>query len=210
MTAGVPATSVYPYESQWGDLACNRPLIEHGTNPAEFFDWSTDGYPSEREYLFWSRHICGLASLRSVLRAWTPEHGRLAMFELIRRAQQRGALVRDGEEVGGLFYRPFVEWVGDDFGLRGTVHPDVEAAGLLAHVQEGEVALASVSSEIRYPERPNVRRGGHLVLVHRVDGGRVVLHNPSGVPGSAENAELDVATFERFFARRGVTLAPPA
>ncbi|GAA2055390.1 hypothetical protein BJ963_003375 [Leifsonia soli] len=45
----------YPYESQWGDIACNQPLIEQGTNPATFFDWRTDGYPSEQEYLFWSQ-----------------------------------------------------------------------------------------------------------------------------------------------------------
>lgn len=210
MSGDPSRVAVFPYESQWGDLACNRPLIEEGASPAAFFDWSSDGYPSEEEYLFWSRHICGLASLRSVLRAWLPEHGSIPMYGLIRRAQEHGALVRDGDAVGGLFYRPFVEWIGEEFGIDGTVHPAVEAEELLAHVRTGGVALASVSSEIRYPDRPNTRRGGHLVLVHRVEGDSVVLHNPSGVPGSAENAELDVTAFERFFAHRGVTLAPPA
>jgi len=209
MSDDAARTFVYPYESQWGDLACNRPLVEQGVSPATFFDWSTDGYPSEQEYLFWSRHICGLASLRSVLRAWSPEHGGVAMFELIRRALVHGALTREGDTVGGLFYRPFVEWIGGEFGIAGTVHPLVESEELLERVRAGDVALASVSSEIRYPERSNTRRGGHLVLVHRVDGDRIVLHNPSGVEGSAENAELDLATFERFFAHRGVTLTKP-
>lgn len=210
MSGRVSPVVVYPYESQWGDIACNRPLIEEGADPSRFFDWATDGYPSVEEYLFWSHHVCGLASLRSVLRAWTPEHGRIAMFELVRRARRHGALTRDGDAVGGLFYRPFVEWIGEDFGIEGTVHPLVEVEGLLAHVQAGGVAVASVSPEIRYPDRPNARRGGHLVLVHRFDGDRITLHNPSGVPGTAENAELDLPTFERFFAHRGVTLTPPA
>jgi hypothetical protein len=199
----------YPYESQWGDLACNEPLIEHGTNPAIFFDWASDGYPSEAEYLFWSRHICGLACLRSVLRAWTPHQGEIAMYELIQRAQQRKALVRAEETVQGLLYQPFVDWVRDDFGIDGTVHPIVEAPGLLEHVRDGQVAFASVSSEIRYPERPNARRGGHLVLIHAVENSRITLHNPSGIGESAQNATVDVTTFERFFAHRGVTLRKP-
>jgi hypothetical protein len=202
--------SIYPYESQWGDLACNQPLIERGVSPATVFDWSTDGYPSEEAYLFWARHICGLACLRSVLRAWSPQHGDIAMFELIRRAEQRGALVRTADDVGGLYYRPFVEWVRGDFGIDGTVHPSTTAEELLGHVRAGGVALASVSSEIRYPERPNTRRGGHLVLVHGFDGDRVVLNNPSGVGASAENAGVDLRTFTRFFAERGVTLTRPA
>lgn len=198
--------SLFPYESQWGDLRCNQPLIEHGTNPAQFFDWSSDGYPSEEEYLFWSRHVCGLACLRSVLRAWLPQLGDITMFELINRAQRWGALVREDDTVGGLYYRPFVEWVLEDFGINGTVHPDIEAEPLLGYVRAGHVVFASVSSEIRYPDRPNRRRGGHLVLVHRFEGDRIVLHNPSGVGRNAQDAELDLDTFRRFFAHRGVVL----
>ncbi|MCI0157570.1 hypothetical protein KNO15_12790 [Leifsonia shinshuensis] len=200
---------LFPYESQWGDLGCNEPLIEHGENPARFFDWSSDGYPSEEEYLFWSRHICGLACLRSVLRAWSPQHGDITMFELVGRAQRWTALVREGDTVAGLYYRPFVDWVREDFGIDGAVHPDIAAEELLEHVRGGRVALASVSSEIRYPDRPNVRRGGHLVLVHRLERDRIVLHNPSGVGQSARDAELDLDTFRRFFAGRGVTLQKP-
>lgn len=202
--------SLFPYESQWGDLSCNQPLIEHGTNPARYFDWSSDDYPSEEEYLFWSRNVCGLACLRSVIRAWMPQHGDITMFELIGRAQRWGALVREDDTVGGLYYRPFVEWIREDFGIHGTVHAEIEAKPLLENVRTGHVALASVSSEIRYPDRPNTRRGGHLVLVHRFDGDRIVLHNPSGVAQNAQDAELDLDTFQRFFAHRGVTLRKPA
>jgi len=201
--------SLFPYESQWGDIACNRPLIEHGTNPAKCFDWSTEGYPSEEEYLFWSRHICGLACLQMVLRAWSPKKARIAMFDLIRRAEHHNALIREPDTVRGLYYAPFVDWIREDFAIQGTVHPHVEAEALFEYVRAGDVALASVSSEILYPERPNVRQGGHLVLVHRFERNQIVLHNPSGVGSTAQDAKLDLQTFKRFFADRGITLRKP-
>jgi hypothetical protein len=201
--------TTYPYESQWGDLACNAPLIERGESPAGFFDWRTEEYPSEAEYLFWSRHVCGLAGLRSVLRAWIPSAGALPMHELITRAVARGALTRDGDAVGGLYYRPFAEWVRDDFGIEPVVHPRIDVPELLAEVGAGRVVLASVSSEIRYPERPATRRGGHLVLVHAFDGKTATFHNPSGVGSTAADARLGVADFARFSAERGVTLVRP-
>lgn len=199
----------FPYESQWGDPDCNQPLIENGTSPTAYFDFRTDGYPSESEYLFWSRHICGLACLRSVLRAWLPDSGGIPMYELIRRAERRKALVREGPSVGGLFYQPFVEWIRDDFGIEGFVHPRLSPGEILDHLVDGRVVLASVSSEIRYPNRPNARTGGHLVLVHAFHQTRLTLHNPSGVGETSENAQLDIRSFARFFANRGVTLRRP-
>jgi hypothetical protein len=149
--------TTYPYESQWGDPACNAAVVERGEDPAGLFDWRADGYRSAEEHAFWARHVCGLAGLRSVLRAWIPSAGALPMRELITRAVARGALTRDGDEVGGLHYRPFAEWVRDDFGIEAVVHPRIDVPELLAEVGEGRVVLASVSAEIRYPERP--RRG---------------------------------------------------
>ncbi|MWJ16899.1 hypothetical protein DOU15_13495 [Clavibacter michiganensis subsp. michiganensis] len=201
--------AMYPYESQWGDLACNAAVVERGESPNGFFDWRVEGYPSAEEYEFWSRHVCGLAGLRSVLRAWIPAAGDLGMHELITRAVARGALTRDGDEVGGLYYRPFTEWVRDDFVIEAVVHPRIPVPELLAEVGEGRVVLASVSSEIRYPERPATRRGGHLVLVHAFDGETATFHNPSGVGSTAADARLGVAEFARFSGLRGVTLVRP-
>ena len=208
-TRGARVTT-YPYESQWGDLACNAPLIERGESPAGFVDCRTEGYPSEAEYVFWARHVCGLAGLRSVLKAWIPSAGALPMHELITRAVARGALTRDGDEVGGLYYRPFAEWVGDDFGIEAVVHPRIDVPELLAEVRDGRVVFASVSSEIRYPERAATRRGGHLVLVHAFDGETATFHNPSGIGPTAVDARLGVAEFARFSSERGMTLVRPA
>lgn len=153
--------------------------------------------------------MCGLAGLRSVLRAWIPSAGALPMRELIMRAVARGVLTGDGDEVGGLYYRPFAASVRDDFGIEAVVHPRIAVSELLARVSEGRVVLASVSSAIRYPEQPATRRGGHLVLVHAFDGVTATFHNPSGVGSTAADARLGVADFARFSAERGVTLVRP-
>ena len=63
-----------------------------------------------------------------------------------------------------------------------------------------------MSAEIRWPDRQNERRGGHLVLITGAEDGRVWFHNPSGLPSTAVDASLPVATMERFYAGRGLTL----
>ncbi|MDN4613891.1 hypothetical protein P5G50_05435 [Leifsonia sp. F6_8S_P_1B] len=202
--AATPRAGAFPYESQWGDVALNAPLIEHGADPTEHFDWRAEGYASADDYRLWARNVCGLACLRSVLGAWRGQ--RPPMHRLVLGAQSAGALVREGETVGGLYYRPFLAWVRAEFGLVGEVAEGPAAEQALLEACEDRVFVASVSPEIRYPDRPNARRGGHLVLVHTADADSVTFHNPSGVRETAENARLDVATFSRFFAGRGFTL----
>ncbi|MFF2052040.1 hypothetical protein ACFVU2_10615 [Leifsonia sp. NPDC058194] len=196
----------FPYESQWGDLEYNEPLIVRGEAPGRHHDWRADGYASETEYEFWAAHVCGLACLRSVLRAWRPELGIVPMAELIEGAVRAGALVRREDTVDGLYYRPFLAWIADEFGIDGEVVERTPTAGFLPLVRPGQVVLASVSPEIRWPQRPNERRGGHLVLVHGREGDRFIFHNPSGIAEMAADATADVETFARFHAERGMVL----
>ncbi|WP_025155684.1 hypothetical protein [Leifsonia aquatica] len=201
-----PSASPFPYESQWGDLRCNEPLIVRGESPARCHDWTVDGYASAAEYEFWAAHVCGLACLRSVLRAWRPELGVVPMARLIAGAVAAEALVRREDTVDGLSYRPFLAWIADEFAIEGEVVERTPTAAFLPLVRPGQVVLASVSPEIRWPERANERRGGHLVLVHDRVGDRFVFHNPSGIGPTAANATADVATFARFHAERGMVL----
>ena len=67
----------------------------------------------------------------------------------------------------------------------------------------------SVSPEIRYPERPNRERGGHLILLHGRDEHGVWFHNPSGVTPRQADVYLPFDTMERFFAGRGMVLTRP-
>ena len=128
------------------------------------------------------------------------------MHDLVLAAQLHGALVRRGDAIDGLYYRPFLNWVRSAFELDGEVLECIEAADIQEHVRDGQVFVASVSPEIRYPSRPNQRRGGHLVLVHASRDGQLTFHNPSGVRETAADASDDVDTFARFFAGRGFTL----
>ena len=75
------------------------------TDPSHVRSWATDGYRSREEYLFWSRRVCGLACLQSLLHGWTDI--RLPMRELLTLALDRGCyVVEPSGKVQGLLYRP--------------------------------------------------------------------------------------------------------
>lgn len=199
----------FPYESQWGDPRCNEALIVRGEDPAALHDWARDGYASADEYRYWARNVCGLACLRSVMRVWRPAAADATMRDLIDGATAAGALIPEADAVRGLYYRPFLSWIAAAFELDGEV---VERSTAREHFESirqastrrGVVAIASVTPEIRYPERQNDRVGGHLVLVHGFDGETVSFHNPSGIGATAADASLPVDDFQRFYAGRGM------
>ena len=64
-----------------------------------------------------------------------------------------------------------------------------------------------MSPEIRYPDRPNTHRGGHLVLVHGWSPTTLTFHNPSGIPPHQSNAHLPRPTFNRYYATRAIRLS---
>lgn len=199
----------FPYHSQWGDVACNAYVIEQEGDPADIFDWKRAGFGSHDAYLFWSRRVCGLACLQSVLKAWgVPPVG---IVDLIKLASEARALYRDSlsERAHGLFYAPFLQMIEKEFLITGEVVFAQSVEALAREVDEGAVAMASVSTEIRYPNLPNVRQGGHLILIYRAIGGDIVFHNPSGIHPYASSARLPISSVDRFFAGRGMILRRP-
>ncbi len=199
-------TTAPTYFSQWGDLSSNHAVIERREDPAAFHDWRSDGYSSVEEYRRWSANTCGIACLESVLSTRGAPVPRKA--DLVQGAVAAGALVpRDDGRVDGLFYQPFVEWVARDFEIEAETRRTLDVGEVRALAASGDwFVMASVSSEIRWPDRPATRRGGHLVLVHDVHGDDLVFHNPSGLAGTAGNARCTPETFARFFAGRGITM----
>ena len=190
-----------PYFSQWMSPDWVRPIVEDGADPCDDPRWPDAGFDTADEYRFWSRRICGLACFESVLTYWDIEVPTRA--ELVRSAVKWGAYRQVGpDEVEGLTYAPFAEWVGCDFGMDAEVHgrlPLTDVPALL-DADDDSFVIASVSAEIRYPDRPNSRRGGHLVLIHAWDGTNLRFHNPSGIPPHQANAHLELPTFTRFYA----------
>ncbi|WKX68579.1 hypothetical protein [Streptomyces sp. XD-27] len=210
-----------PYVSQWGSLDRNDEVVIQRaapsgvdvflrrTDPSQLHDWASDGYHSREEYLFWSRKICGLACLQSLLHGWTDV--RLPMRELLAQALDWGCYVVEPEgKVHGLIYRPFMAWVSSQFGLTCQLVERTPLQASARAVHPGQVLIASVSPEIRDPRTHEPRRGGHLVLIHAVRGGIVRFHNPSGYSHNAESASLPIRVFERFYAGRGILVSAGA
>lgn len=175
------------------------------TDPPYQHDWVSGGYRSSEEYLFWSRKVCGLACLQSLLHGWTDV--RLSMGELLALALDWGCyVVEPSGKVQGLLYRPFIAWVTSQFGFDCQL---VERTPLHVSTREvgpGQVMIASVSPEIRDPDTAEPQRGGHLVLVHSVEDGVVRFHNPSGYSHNSNSATLPLQVFERFHANRGILI----
>ncbi|MFB4314891.1 hypothetical protein [Actinomadura sp. 21ATH] len=176
-----------------------------GAVPSRLHDWASDGYRSSEEYLFWSRKVCGLACLQSLLQGWTDI--RLSMGELLALALDWGCyVVEPSSKVHGLIYRPFMAWAGSQFGFHCELveHTPIHVSS--REVRPGQVLIASVSPEIRDPNTRAPRRGGHLVLVYAADDGVVRFHNPSGYSHNSDSASLPMQVFEQFHANRGILI----
>lgn len=203
--------------SQWGDLNRNDDVVMRhtslsglevflgGASPSRLHDWAADGYRSSDEYLFWSRKICGLACLQSLLHGWTD--ARLTMSELIDQALEQGCYeVEPSGKVHGLIYRPFMSWISSQFGLNCELVERTPIRMSGREVRPGQAMIASVSPEIREPDTHLPQRGGHLVLVYAVEDGIVRFHNPSGFSDNSDSAELPMHVFEQFHADRGIMI----
>ncbi|WP_063726067.1 hypothetical protein [Streptomyces monomycini] len=210
-----------PYVSQWGSLERNDEVVMRRaapsgldvflrrTDPSHLHDWARDGYRSREEYLFWSRKVCGLACLQSLLHGWTEI--RLSMRELLALALEQGCYVREPEgKVHGLVYRPFMAWISAQFGFTCQLIENTPIHASAPAVRPGQALIASVSPEIRDPATHAPRRGGHLVLIHAAHGETVCFHNPSGYSHNAASATLPLGVFERFHAGRGILVSARA
>jgi hypothetical protein len=175
------------------------------TDPPQPRDWVRDGYRSSEEYLFWSRKVCGLACLQSLLHGWTDV--RLSMGELLALALDAGCYVSEPSgKVHGLLYRPFIAWVSSQFGFTCQLVEHTPIHISAREVRAGQVMIASVSPEIRDPATAEPQRGGHLVLIHAVQDEVVRFHNPSGYSHNSDSAALPLHVFERFHANRGILI----
>jgi hypothetical protein len=93
------------------------------------------------------------------------------------------------------------------FGVRVDVLSEATLEEIASRLNSRTLAIVSVSPEIRYPERPNERRGGHLILLHGRDANGVWFHNPSGIGPQQADVYLQFATMTRFYAGRGMVLS---
>jgi len=194
-----------PYYTQWGSREWVRAIVEDAVDPCLDPHWRRSGFSDQERYRFWASRLCGLTCFESMLDHWGFARGSRAA--LLDDALRHGVYrMRDDGGVDGLIYRPFADWVGGAFSLRVEVEPDVPLREIAGNIDENTMVIVSVSPEIRYPERSNHLRGGHLILLHGRDESGVWFHNPSGVDPHQSDVCLPFETMERFYARRGMVV----
>lgn len=166
--------------------------------------WHETGAPDLASYGRWAVRWCGMACLRMVLLA--RDGTAPSLYELAVGAQTYGAYSDEPGAPQGLIYRPFVDYLRAEHQLHADVATDFTVPALSRSVQDGNLVIASVHPEVRRPHRPSPGQGGHLVLVTAAESGTVTFNDPSGHQPRSRVATLPAATFERYFAKRGVIL----
>jgi hypothetical protein len=202
----LPVTHDVPYYSQWESAALVPEFVSGARAASADPSWRTSGANSPEEYAFWAHRMCGVACLRMALQHWRGEAP--ASVPLALECAEAGAYVlRDGE-VEGLIYAPFVAYVRRRFALGGAVRAPLPDDEIRQHLSEGRLVMLSVHKSVRILHPAPPRRGGHLVLAVGATPESLLVHNPSGFPGTSQRfAEIPWDDLGRFYAGRGVVLA---
>jgi hypothetical protein len=196
-----------PYFSQWETASMTLSVLDHGAR-ALLADplWQQSGAETPEEYARWAVNICGMACLKMILAA-RGEHHRT--IDLARGCTAFGGYVVNDEDqsIKGLIYAPFVAYVGEIFDLEAEITTNLPTTGIAGILERNSVFIASVNSQIRWPDREPPSRGGHLVLVTAATPETIRFHNPSGHDEASQaDVELPVAVFDCFFANRGIAV----
>ncbi|WP_322882173.1 C39 family peptidase [Pandoraea sputorum] len=192
-----------PYRSQWANPTLNEKIIKSNMDHCEDPDWINSGFTTPNDYRFWSNRACGIACLESILDFMKiPRPNRR---ELIEAATSRGAYIKNGDHsVKGLIYEPFCNWIRDSYEIKSFIYENKTFDYVGEFIKKSFMAISSVSAEIRSPNDPNNRKGGHLVLIHGIEGETLYLHNPSGIPPFQQDAAIKMEIAEQFHAGRGI------
>ncbi|KLK89746.1 hypothetical protein AA309_29665 [Microvirga vignae] len=168
--------------------------------------WQRSGAETIEEYARWAVNICGMACLKMILATRGEVHPTLSLARAC--TAYGGYLVNELDaSIKGLIYAPFVTFVSDRFGLVAETVTNVGTASIPALLSEWQFFIASVNSDIRWPDRTPPSKGGHLVLVTAATEDTIRFHNPSGHDAASQvDVTLPLDVFDRFFANRGVTV----
>jgi hypothetical protein len=194
-----------PVVTQYATADLIARIAYEGHSPGDDPAWRTSGAEARADYARWCGHMCGIACLRMAL-LHRDGHAPAA-FQLLAGARDHGAYVETGDgTIRGLIYAPFARYALAVHALPAEVHADLSVPNLLELLGRGRLVMASVSKDIRHPERDPESRGGHLVLLVGHRDGLIHLRNPSGHTPDTRRAALPVERFAAFFAGRGVSL----
>lgn len=196
-----------PYYSQWESPELISRIVSGEVSIKEDPKWKSSGASNLNEYELWSRNACGMACLKMIL---AHKLGKvLPIVNLCKKCMSYGGYIKGGKSIDGLLYKPFINFIHKEFGLKGRIPSSLSIQDIINELKKGNYVIASVSREIRNPYSKPVKQGGHLVLVLGFDSNKetLSLHNPSGNKISTQDyAVISYKNFRKFFSRRGLII----
>lgn len=197
-----------PYFCQWESRELADKILRKELPAKKDPRWQQSGAVSPEEYHSWSWSGCGMACLKMIL----AHQGQTAtLVELGKRCASYGGYTLPLESSPGLYYRPFVQFIAQEYKLDGRITSPLIREEIIAALADHAYVIASVNPAIREPASQVTNKGGHLILLlgYDLESRQFFLHNPSGhTPESQEYATIDFADFDRFFSGKGIVIQP--
>lgn len=196
-----------PYFSQWESRDLVEKIITKQIDAKDDPHWQESGAKNTKEYASWSWSCCGMACLKMILAH--KESKLVPIITLGKQCLEYGGYKLPLEKYSGLYYKPFVRFIKEKYGLHGKSTGALTLTEIKNTLSDGGYVIASVTPEIRFPEQAPVKHGGHLVLLFGYDDAKQLfyLHNPSGFKNSQENVEISYGQFKKFFDNKGVLIS---
>ncbi|PLS81490.1 hypothetical protein CYG49_01920 [Candidatus Saccharibacteria bacterium] len=196
-----------PYFCQWESRELAEQFLTGELGAESDPKWKESGASSPKEYALWSWNGCGMACLKSILASTGRNVTPLAV--LAKKCTDYDGYVVQGSQVDGLYYKPFVQFMKQEFGISAVTKPVMTVEDIVLALSQGKFVIASVSPDIRHPESQPLYKGGHLVLVlgYDLDKKFFLLHNPSGFTVKSQGyAEVSFEQFKNFFDEKGIVV----
>lgn len=196
-----------PYFCQWETRELAKDLLDGTKHTDDDPNWKKSGAQTKEEYHDWSWSGCGMACLKMIL-----AHAKGTTVPLVTLGKQclsYGGYREPLADHPGLFYKPFVTFVGSEYNLKAQINSTLSLTDLCRALEVGNYIVCSVNPAIRNPESSVRQRSGHLILVLGYDLDKEVfwLHNPSGTSvATQEYAEISFKDFQRFFGNKGIVI----
>lgn len=196
-----------PYFCQWESRGLAKEILEKKITTDDDPKWKTSGAKTKKEYHDWSWSGCGMACTKMIL---AHQSGKvIPLVELGKKCTEYGGYIMPLETSPGLFYKPYVTFVENEFHWSAKVVQGMSDAELMHELGKGGYVIASVSPQIRYPQSKPKAKSGHLVLVLGYDKAKkeFYLHNPSGISKETqEYAAVSFQDFKKFFSGRSIVV----
>lgn len=195
-----------PYFSQWESRDLVEKIITKQLNAGDDPRWKESGARTTDEYTSWSWSCCGMACLKMILAH--KQHKIVPTVTLGKKCLEYGGYTQPVEKSPGLYYKPFVTFVKNEYDLDAKAVGALTLAEIKRTISGEGYAMVSVTPEIRFPEDEPTTRGGHLVLIVGYDDRKQVmyLNNPSGFKESQENVAIPYRQFMKFFDNKGILI----